>query len=128
MNDLLNPFGVHEQALGLRTRRLELIASNIANADTPRFKSRDIDFKALIASAQQSLLKTTNTKHFAAGDQNAAGISLKYRVPFNASADGNTVEMSVEQAAYGKAAADYRATLNFIDGETSSIRRALRGE
>lgn len=128
MNNLLNPFGVHEQALGARTRRLELIASNIANADTPRFKARDLDFKQMFASAQQDLLTTTNVQHFVTGEGGAAGNSLMYRVPFSASEDGNTVEMSVEQAAYGKAAADYRATLNFIDSETASIKRALRGE
>jgi len=128
MSDLLNPFGVHEQALGARTRRLELIASNIANADTPRFKARDIDFKALMNVAQKSLLATTDTKHFTLSDADQASKTLKYRVPFNAGADGNTVEMSVEQAAYGKAAADYRATLNFIESEASSIKRALRGE
>lgn len=128
MSDLLNPFGVHEQALGARTRRLELIASNIANADTPRFKARDIDFKALMNVAQQSLLATTDAKHFTLSDADQASQTLKYRVPFNAGADGNTVEMSVEQAAYGKAAADYRATLNFIESEASSIKRALRGE
>ena len=53
---------------------------------------------------------------------------MKYRNPLNASADGNTVELSIEQANYGKAAADYRATLMFIENRTSSIKRALRGE
>ena len=58
MSDLLNPFGVHEQALGARTRRLELIASNIANADTPNFKARDIDFRAVLNGVQGDDLST----------------------------------------------------------------------
>jgi len=129
MADLLNPFGLHEQALNARGRRLELLASNIANADTPRFRARDLDFKQLLAAVQQpGQLVTTNDKHFGDAQPDAVRSALKYRVPFNASADGNTVEMSVEQALYGKAAADYRSTLNFIENRSTTIKRALRGE
>jgi flagellar basal-body rod protein FlgB len=53
---------------------------------------------------------------------------MKFRVPFNASPDGNTVDVSVEQAQFGKAAADYRATLMFLENRTNTIKRALRGE
>ena len=107
---------------------MELLAANIANADTPRFKAKDIDFKQVMGQVQRDAINTTNNRHFSVqqGETNPDGV--KYRNPLNASADGNTVELSIEQANYGKAAADYRATLMFIENRTSSIKRALRGE
>jgi len=125
---LSEAFGVHEQALRARSQRMELLAANIANADTPRFKAKDIDFKQVMGQVQRDAINTTNNRHFSVqqGETNADGV--KYRNPLNASADGNTVELSIEQANYGKAAADYRATLMFIENRTSQIKRALRGE
>jgi len=128
MNILPQPFGIHETALRARSRQLELLASNLANADTPHFKARAIDFKQVLGQVQQDSLKTTDTRHFALGQDAGGADGIKYRIPFSASVDGNTVEMSVEQAQYGKAAADYRASLMFIENRTSSIKRALRGE
>jgi flagellar basal-body rod protein FlgB len=105
---------------------LEVIASNIANVDTPHYKARDIDFKSVLNDAQQTL-STTQVGHMkssAVGEQS----NLVYSIPFNTSLDGNTVELSVEQAKYGKAAAQYQATLRFIEGDISGIRKALRGD
>ena len=119
-------FGIHERALDLRAQRLEVIASNIANVDTPHYKARDVDFKSVLNDAQQTL-STTQVGHMkssAAGEQS----NLVYSIPFNTSLDGNTVELSVEQAKYGKAAAQYQATLRFIEGDISGIRKALRGD
>ena len=119
-------FGIHERALDLRAQRLEVIASNIANVDTPHYKARDIDFKSVLNDAQQTL-STTQAGHMKSsvvGEQS----HLVYSIPFNTSLDGNTVELSVEQAKYGKAAAQYQATLRFIEGDISGIRKALRGD
>jgi flagellar basal-body rod protein FlgB len=119
-------FGIHERALDLRAQRLEVIASNIANVDTPHYKARDVDFKSVLNDAQQTL-STTQVGHMkssAVGEQS----NLVYSIPFNTSLDGNTVELSVEQAKYGKAAAQYQATLRFIEGDISGIRKALRGD
>lgn len=129
MNLLNNALGVHEQALQVRARRLEVLAQNIANADTPNYKARDVDFKAVLAEAtgERTTMRATQPRHFEVGEAvNPDG--LRYRMPFNTSFDGNTVEMSVEQAQYGKAAADYQATLNFLDNRISGLRKALRGE
>lgn len=128
MNLLNNALGVHERALHIKSRRLEVLAQNIANADTPHFKARDIDFKAVMTAAQQdTAMKTTQQGHFAVGyGLDADG--LRFRTPFNTSFDGNTVEMNVEQAQYGKAAADYQATLNFLESRVSGLRKALRGD
>jgi flagellar basal-body rod protein FlgB len=128
MKIISEPFGIHEKVLQARSQRLELLAGNIANADTPKFKAQDIDFKQVLGSVQRDTLQTTHTAHFALSDAGVNTKGVKYRIPFNASADGNTVELSVEQAQYGKAAADYRATLSFIENRASSIKRALRGE
>ena len=128
--DMLNRiFGVHEPALQARARRLEVLAQNIANADTPNYKARDIDFKAALsqASSSDTAMRTTQTTHFNVG-QELPPDDMRFRVPFNTSFDGNTVEMSVEQAQYGKAAADYQATLNFLENRVSGLRKALRGD
>lgn len=130
MMGLLNGvFGLHEPALAVRSRRLELLARNIANADTPHFKARDLDVKALLAraEAQPTAMTATHARHFPVGEL-AGADGTRYRVPFNATMDGNTVELSVEQAQYGKAAADYQATLSFLENRVSGLRKALRGD
>jgi len=128
MNILSAAFGVHETALRARSQRLELIAQNIANAETPHFKAKDVDFKAVMAQVQGGSLKATHANHFKNGEDSVSPDGVKYRIPLNASADGNTVEMSIEQANYGAAATDYRASLMFIENNTNTIKRALRGE
>lgn len=127
MNVLDNALGVHAQALGMRSQRMELLARNIANADTPNFKARDIDFKQVMQQTQDTTMATTQAGHIAQGDVGTAG-GVKYRTPFNTAFDGNTVELNVEQAKYGKSAADYQATLNFLEQRVSGIRKALRGD
>jgi flagellar basal-body rod protein FlgB len=131
MNLLDNTFGIHAKALQVRSQRIEVLAQNIANADTPSYKARDIDFKAVLGNAQsqQDLAMTaTRSQHFSSGEPATDAGGLLYRVPFNTAFDGNTVEMSVEQAQYGKAAADYQATLQFLESDISGIRKALRGD
>ncbi len=128
--DLLNSaLGIHDKALRVRNQRMELLARNIANEDTPHFKARELDFKKVMAKFEpQEMIASTHTTHFDYGDDKTDDDGLRYRVPFNASMDGNTVEITVEQAKYGKAAADYQATLTFIENRVNSIRKALRGE
>ena len=127
MKLLENPFGIHEQALSVRNERMELIAGNIANADTPHFKARDLDFKKILGAESAVKMAATDARHFGTGEiENTSG--LVYRVPYNTAVDGNTVEMQVEQAKYGEAAAEYQATLNFLERRISGIRKSLRGE
>ena len=127
MKLLENQFGIHERALAVRNQRLELIAGNIANADTPHLKARDLDFKKILASENPTPMAATHAKHYQTGELENPG-GLVYRVPYNSSVDGNTVEISVEQANYGEAAADYQTTLQFLEGRISGIRKALRAE
>jgi flagellar basal-body rod protein FlgB len=122
-----NPFGIHEQAVAVRNKRMELIAANIANADTPHFKARDLDFKKILAASGPTPMAATNVRHFGTGELESPN-ALVYRVPYNSSVDGNTVEIAVEQAQYGQAAADYQATLQFLESRIAGIRKSLRGE
>jgi flagellar basal-body rod protein FlgB len=119
--------GIHEPALRVRNKRLEVLSRNIANADTPRFKARDIDFKEILGGVKGTEMKATNSRHYPTSVE-YKNSGLLYRLPFNASPDGNTVEMSVEQAQFGKAATDYQATLQFLEGRVSGVKKALRAE
>ena len=117
----------HAKSLTARSQRVELLAQNIANADTPNFKARDLDFKTIFRNASEDPMQTTNGKHMELPiETNADG--MMFRVPFNVAFDGNTVELNVEQAQYGKAAAEYQATVNFLQDEIGGLRKALRGE
>ena len=110
-------FGVHGRALTLRSQRLAMLASNIANAATPGYKARDIDFSAAMQAAESGMDMT-----------GAAGSATRYRVPVMPSIDGNTVELSTEQTLFAENAVQYRATLSFLEGRINTIRRALKGE
>lgn len=110
-------FGIHGAALELRSQRMGLIASNIANAATPGYKARDIDFTA-------ALKARTN----GASDEQAVASTTRYRVPTMPTLDGNTVEMATEQLAFSENAVGYSATLQFISGRVNTITRALKGE
>ena len=127
MNMIDQAFGVHEQALGMRSQRMEVLARNIANADTPHFKAQDIDFRKVLKSTQEAAMQTTHGSHLPT-DQTDPQNGLMYRVPFNVAFDGNTVELAVEQAKYGQSAADYQATLSILENRISGIRKALRGD
>lgn len=110
-------FGIHGAALELRSQRMGLIASNIANAATPNYKARDIDFAAAL-----------NARMSGADADQAAGAATRYRVPVMPALDGNTVELSTEQLAFSENAVGYSATLSFIRGRVETITRALKGE
>ncbi len=111
-------FGIHGTALALRAQRMGVLASNIANASTPGYKARDLDFHAALAQADAAGLP---------GDQ-AAGAAMRYRVPLQPSQDGNTVELSTEQTAFAENAVAYQTTLAFLNGRIAQVTRALRGE
>ena len=127
MKLLENPFGIHEKAVSLRNERMELISANIANADTPHFKAKDLDFQKILSGLNPSPMASTNFRHFETGGSEGAN-GLVFRTPYSSSVDGNTVEINVEQAAYGEAAVQYQATLQFLESRISSIRKSLRGE
>jgi flagellar basal-body rod protein FlgB len=110
-------FGIHAAALELRSQRMGLITSNIANAATPGYKAKDIDF----ASALKAKMSGMTT-------DGAAGAATLYRVPVMPSLDGNTVELPTEQIAFTENAVGYSATLSFIRGRVDTLTRAIKGD
>lgn len=110
-------FGIHGAALQVRAQRMGMLASNIANASTPGFKAKDVDFRAALAGAVQG------------GDADRAiDSNTLYRRPLQPSLDGNTVELVTEQTAFAENAVAYQTTLAFLNGRISTITRALKGE
>ncbi len=123
-------FGIHERALVLRSQRAEVLASNLANADTPGFKARDVDFKAMLKSEMNDSvrLRTTSHAHIQAESGPIPPAQLLYRVPSQPSLDGNTVDTEQEHAAFGSNAIEYQASLSFINSKISGLRKAIKGE
>lgn len=119
----------YERALQFRAQRNEVLSSNIANADTPNYKARDLDFgQALKGARQKSInLQTTSDLHKQAWGMTKQGAQTMYRVPTQPALDGNTVSMDVEQAQFAENALQYRASLAFLDGSIRSLRMAIKG-
>lgn len=129
--------GLGQQALTIHSRRSEVLANNLANADTPGFKARDIDFQAALRQAkgetQGERLLTTNAHHIGSSGAAAGGIDdligeLKFRTPSQPSLDGNTVDPLREKAAFMENALLYQTNLNFLSGKIKGIKSALKGE
>ena len=121
--------GQHEHALRFRALRNRVLSSNIANADTPNYKARDIDFRDALNGARQDTisLQRTSDLHKQAWSTAPDSAAMMYRVPTQSTLDGNTVEMDVEQAAFAENALQYRASLAFLDGKIRSLKYALKG-
>ncbi len=123
-------FGIHENSLLLRGQRAGVLAANIANADTPNYKARDLDFAAVLAGETGSAglgLARTRTAHIAPAADVVDG-ALRYRNPFQPSLDGNTVEAQVEQAAFADNAVRFQASLMFINRRISTLQLAITGQ
>ncbi|HEY9545295.1 MAG TPA: flagellar basal body rod protein FlgB [Solimonas sp.] len=115
-------FGIQEQALQVQRRRLELIAANIANADTPGFQARDIDFRKVLESAQKSAISP------GAMTQTLSSATPQYRTALQPAVDGNTVDVQVEQGQFADATLRYQASLSFLDSRIKSLITALTGQ
>ena len=125
-----NIFGIHEPALLVQGQRVGVLATNLANADTPNYKARDIDFSAVLAHSDQAplTLSTTDSMHIALNEPGTPSADLKYRNPYQASLDGNTVEMPVEQAAFAETNVRYQASLTFINLQIADLTLAINGQ
>ncbi len=115
--------------LALREKRSEVLAANLANADTPNFKARDLDFSRILKKTmpQPTLLAHTQPGHFAP-EQPFFGAQLKYRNPNQVSLDGNTVEEHIEQAKYAENSLQYQTTLQWLSGEFKGLTSAFTGQ
>ena len=123
----------HQTALSLRAARQELLASNIANADTPNYKAKDIDFAsalqgALSGSTEKLPLAAASPRHLSgATGESVMGSPVMYRNVLQPSADGNTVDMDVERAQFADNALRYEASVNFISAQVKAVLTALQG-
>jgi flagellar basal-body rod protein FlgB len=127
--------GVHQDALKVRGQRTEVLARNLANADTPGYQARDLDFRAALAQASGSAdapvaLTTTHANQIAtaidaSGETTA---NLKYRVPLAPALDGNTVDVQMEQANFAENAVRFQATLSFLNARFRGLMTAITGQ
>ncbi|MGF1702749.1 flagellar basal body rod protein FlgB [Photobacterium makurazakiensis] len=115
--------GIHPHTLNLRAERAKVLAGNLANVDTPGFKSRDFDFKAAIAAVEGQI----QSQHGRVSGQ-SDGAQLMYRNPYNSSMDGNTVELGVEQAQYAQNAMDFESSLTFLNMKFQGLSTAIQGQ
>jgi len=107
--------GIHPQTLDFRVERSKMLAGNLANAETPGYKARDLDFKAVMSQINAG--GSVNTQY-----------QESYRIPYQASADQNTVELGKEQARYSQNAMDYQTSLTFLNMKISGLRSAIEGQ
>jgi len=122
-----NHIGYFAQALSLRQERSEMLASNIANAATPGFKARDIDFQAAFAARTgQGAMAASDKRHFTHGADRVLGPG--YRMQMTPSLDGNTVELAVEQMEFAENSLRYQMSLNFLNRRIGSAMGAMREE
>ncbi len=124
--------GIHDDALRLRGQRANIIASNIANADVPGYKARDVDFKTVLAQASDR--RMTQLKMVGSDDQHMGASSdvtdaeKLYRTPLQPSLDGNTVDSQVENAQFAQNTMQYQASLQFLSSKFRSLRFAIKGQ
>lgn len=124
MNFFDKALGIHPFSLQLRLDRAEIIAGNLAHVDTPGFKARDIDYKSVMADVESSL-KAGNSRPYHPAEM---GHELKYRIPYQAAADGNTAELNIEQANFSANAMDFQTSLTFLNMKISGLNKVIKGE
>ena len=128
MDSIKKQLSFFGSALNIRNKRNDIIASNIANAATPNYKARDInfldEFKKVTNTGE---IKTTHSNHIPTKNYNISGKAF-YRDPIIASLDGNTVELSVEQMQFAENTMKYQTTLKFLNGKINKMLSAIRGE
>lgn len=128
MSVLDNYLKPHATALSIRQQRMEILGSNIANAATPHYKARDIDFATEYQRANEAVgtLNISNPQHIST--LTGGSSELRFREPISPSLDGNTVELHVEQLQFAENSTRYEATLQFLSDRIRGLRSALRGE
>ena len=125
--------GIHDDALRLRAYRSNLIASNIANTDTPNYKAKDVDFKRVLShhvtpgGFEPVSIKRTNSRHIQK-DLPLPGADPQYRNPMQASLDGNTVDAHMEYTRFAENSVQYQSSLQFLSGRFKGLMKAIKGE
>ncbi len=119
-----------QKSMDLRAYRQQVLASNIANADTPGYKSRDFDFsgeldRAMGGQAAKLEMRTTSSRHLQSKQDNALGVDLKYRSSVQPSIDGNTVDMDVERAQFADNAIHYQFAVEYLRDGFRKMQSAI---
>ena len=128
MNEIKKNINMLGASLSLRAKRNEILASNIANAATPNYKARDIDFDTEIKKYQKNgPIEVTHGEHLSIKRPVAPGKVL-YRENVNPSLDGNTVELAIEQLQFAENSMRYQSTLSFLSGKINTLMSAIKGE
>ena len=116
----------------VRAYRSTVLASNLANADTPHYKARDFEFRGVLADAMNGrnapAMTSTHARHLATGASGMGDVEMMYRVQHQDSMDGNTVDPHIEQANFMNNALRYQASLRFLDGKIKGLKSAIRGD
>ena len=126
--------GIHQQALGFRSQRAEVLANNIANADTPHYKARDLEFATVLAEQSAKTqrgpvnLNRTDSRHIAADGIQVGEAELAYRTPFHPSIDQNTVDLQIEQSNYAENSVQFQASFTLLNSKFKGLVTALRGD
>lgn len=113
--------GVHPYALQARVQRSEILASNLANVDTPGYLARDYDFKSTMENLESQLNSS------ASGSLPELSMESLYRVPYQPSMDGNTAEMGVEQAKFNNNAMDFQSSFTFLNMKIQGLQKVIDG-
>lgn len=137
-------FSLHRQSVQLRSRRAELLAANLANADTPNYKAQDINFEKIMrqthgtsahgggtqSAVPVSTIKmvTTQARHIHPGMLGSNSFDVQYRIPQQSSLDGNTVNTDIEKSEFTENAMRYQISLTFLSKKISGMIRTLKGE
>ena len=125
--------GLYQHALELRSQRANVLANNIANADTPGYKARDIDFQQMLKvrmgeASDVIPVATSDNQHFMSISQADTITGLKFRNPTNPSIDGNTVDAQTEKTEFVRNTMEYQAAFEFLNGKIKSLISAIKGE
>ena len=127
-------FGIHQYTIGARAARAEVLSANIANADTPGYMAKDLDFSAALQQAQSGIesgfsLATSNERHISSTISSGLTSSIKYRNPDQPdTGDGNSVDVQRERSAFLENGLEYQASLEFLNSRISGLLKAIKGD
>ena len=127
MPSFVEALGIHAEAVAFRSQRAEILATNLAHADTPGFRARDVDFRQVLGRYAHAM-RITDPRHLDGIRQVNGNYTTRYRQPVQASLDQNTVDVQMERAAFLDNAMRYQASVTFLNGKISGLMSALRGE
>lgn len=127
-------FGIHQYTIGARAARAEVLSANIANADTPGYKAKDLDFSAALEQAQSGMqggfsLATSNERHISSTVSSGLSGTVRYRNPDQPdTGDGNSVDVQQERSAFLENGLEYQASLEFLNSRISGLLKAIKGD